>query len=478
MFRAKAEKLSIKSCIHSSSNSSKYLEALLRGSFIIIDVKCMSFYLKTKVNKKAVAAVLLFFLLFFDAFAAPLRYYLSLIGLEVIIYLPKFACLLFVVSESLHIHVNKKLIQLLTLLLFFAVIGFLYYTTVSSAFFTIFLISPLLFGIVVAKYIRLNESGFVLIILFIFILTAVGVYLDIFIDYPWKGYSYNIGNAEIEGSREWETFGVDRLAGFARVSAVAAFYLLCTGLFLHHYVKYRSIKFVVWLFAFFAIFQTTNKAAVAAFIFASISIVLYKQPLIRAFYVWGWVFLLFLLPFSTLFIKYDINLSDDISLMLLASFDDRLINTWPNFISAISESGNYILGTGFGGCGSGSKYFNTSEMSSLEVADNLALYLYGWFGGLSVFVLFYIARITLYLFKHTDRLINSFGPVMVALLAASITTDVIEAQIFSLILGISIGFAGFPDIKKPSNQNSAKRSSEIDSVVKQGTTLNSHTVAT
>ncbi|WP_209019428.1 hypothetical protein, partial [Chlorobaculum sp. 24CR] len=30
----KVEKLSIKSCIHSSSNSSKYLEALLRGSFI------------------------------------------------------------------------------------------------------------------------------------------------------------------------------------------------------------------------------------------------------------------------------------------------------------------------------------------------------------------------------------------------------------------------------------------------------------
>lgn len=35
MYRAKAEKLSIRSYIHSNSNSSKYLEALLRGSFIV-----------------------------------------------------------------------------------------------------------------------------------------------------------------------------------------------------------------------------------------------------------------------------------------------------------------------------------------------------------------------------------------------------------------------------------------------------------
>ncbi len=413
----------------------------------------MSFYIKTKLNKKTVVAFLLFFLLFFDAFAGPLRYYLSLMGLEVIIYLPKIGCLLFVVSELLHVHVNKRLIQLLILLFYFAVIGFLYYTTVPSVLFAFFLISPLLFGVVAAKYIRLSESRFIFIFIFIFIFTSIGIYLDVFIDYPWKGYNYNIGNAEIEGSREWETFGVDRLAGFARLSSVAAFYLLCTGLLIFHYTKYRSIKFVVWLFAFFAIFQTTNKAAVVAFIFASISIALYKHPIIRSFYVWGWVFLLFLLPFSTLFIKYDINLSDDISLMLLASFDDRLINTWPNFISAISESGNYILGTGFGGCGSGSKYFNAFEANSLDVADNLALYLYGWFGVFSVFVLFYIAQITLYLFKHTNRLINSFGPVMIALLASSITTDVIEAQIFSLILGISIGFAVFSDIKKTSKQN-------------------------
>jgi len=390
-----------------------------------------------------VAFTILSLLLVVDVFAGPLRYYLSSIGLEAVIYVPKIACLLFVVSEIIRDHLNKKLLIALLIILLFAIIGFFYCTTIASILFSLLLISPMLFGITTAKYFRINESAFLLLFVFVFTASVFGIYLDIFVDFPWKGFNYTIGGAEVEGSREWETFGVDRLAGFARSSVNAAFYIVCTGLFLYKYLKYRMLKFLVWLLAFIAILLTTNKAGLGAFLVATVSYFLAGYYQVRRLYVYALILLLIVLPFSVLIVTYDIDLTDPISLMLLASFDDRLINTWPNFISAVSEYGNFWWGVGFGGSGSASKYFTVFESGELAVADNLTLYLYGWFGFLSVFILAYFACVTLDLFKSTYRFNNSFASIMVSLLAASLTTDIIESQVFAVVLGISIGLVKY-----------------------------------
>lgn len=403
----------------------------------------MSFYIKTKVNKKTVVAFLLFFLLFFDAFAGPLRYYLSLIGLEVIIYLPKIGCLLFVLTEISQINVKKNIIQVLTLLFVFAVVGKFNSVSFGSALFTVFLISPLLFGVVAARYIRLSERVFFLIMLFVYILTAIGVYIDVCLDFPWKGFTYNLGGSEIEGSRDWGYYGIERPAGFTRLSAAAAFYLLCTGLFVIGYVKQRSLKFAFFLIGIIAILLTTNKAAFSAFLIAIITSFLRREKkphfMLRTVLVYGLALIMILLPLSTKFIEYEINLSDPVNMFIFASFDMRLVDTWPQYMAGISEYGNYITGVGFGGGGSASKYFGGDEADILSVADNLALYLYGWFGFISLLIVFYIANVSLVLYKKQMRIENLLAVVLVAILSVSITTDVIEALIFSLMLGISIG---------------------------------------
>lgn len=403
----------------------------------------MSFYLKTTINNKVVIIVLLFLLLFFDSFAGPLRYLFSLIGLDVITYFPKFACLLFVFSEMIRPHVNKKIIQVLILLFPFAVIGIFYSVSFFPVLFTVFLISPLLFGIVAAKYIRLSEKSLFLIMLFIYILTAIGVYLDIYLDFPWKGFIYNLGGSEIEASREWGYFGLDRPAGFARLSASAAFYLVCTGLFVIGYVKKWWLKLVFCLIGIVAILATTNKAAFLAFIIALIAFFLQGekrlQNILRTVLVYGLALIIILLPLSTKIIEYKINLSDPVNMLFLASFDMRLVDTWPQYIAGISEYGNCIIGVGFGRSGSASKYFAGDEADLLTVADNLALYLYGWFGLFSVIAVYYFARVSLSLFKKKNRIDGLFAVVLVAMLVVSITTDVIESQIFSLMLGLSIG---------------------------------------
>lgn len=412
-----------------------------------MDIECVPCNAMLIIKKKTVVAVILTSLLLFDALAGPLRYYLSLISLEIMIYLPKVGCLLFVIAQISCGRINNKLLAFLTLLIVFVLVGLFYYATFLSVLFAIFLISPMLFGITAAKYIRVNESVFVSIVFYVLIVTVIGVYLDFYLDFPWKGFNYTIGYAEIEGSREWKTFGIDRLAGFTRQSAAAAFYLVCTGLYLCNYLKNRLVDFVVWSLAFTAILLTTNKAGIVAFMLATFSFALIRLSRIRVVYVYSLILLLIVVPFSTLFIKYKIDLSNPVSLMLFASFDDRLINTWPNFISGVSESGNYILGAGFGGSGSSIKFINASETSALNFADNFALYLYGWFGFISVFILLYFGRITLYLFKSSHRFSSSFAPVMIALLVASLTTDIIESQILALFLGISIGLVRLPKQK-------------------------------
>ncbi|NGY75598.1 hypothetical protein F6Y02_02030 [Bacillus megaterium] len=42
--------------------------------------------------------------------------------------------------------------------------------------------------------------------------------MDKFIDFPWSNISIEVGGIEREISRSWETFGVERLAGFQTAS--------------------------------------------------------------------------------------------------------------------------------------------------------------------------------------------------------------------------------------------------------------------
>lgn len=374
----------------------------------------------------------------FDILAGPLRYYLSRVGLDFVIYLPKALGLLFVIHEIARRSVNRLFIYVSLVLVVFSVIGLLHQVDITSQLFTLFLVSPFLFGLVSARHFQDMEGAFVNLMIVVFMITAVGVYLDIFLDFPWKGFMYNIGSAEIEGSREWTTMGFERVAGFTRMSASAAFYLECSSLFLCCYSRRWWHKYLVIMVAFPAILATTNKAAIAGFVLAIISLVLYSFPRVLKLFIYFLASIVFLLPISTIVRSYEFSLADPVSLILLASFEDRLVNTWPKFFTSVTKFGNPFTGVGFGGAGSAIKYFVHGNREALAVADNFALYLYGLFGLLAVGLFLYFAYISNKLFTSQTRLTKSLGPVMVALLAASLTTDIIEAQVFALFLGIAM----------------------------------------
>jgi hypothetical protein len=389
----------------------------------------------------SMALAIMGMLLFIDMLAGPLRYYLSRAGLESLIYVPKAACLFFIVLGIARGRVTRALFYIFILLAFFTLVGLMHQVSISSISFSLFLILPFLFGMAAARYLHDMERVFVLLLTVILLVTALGVYLDLLMDLPWKGLAYTVNGTEIEGARAWATMGIDRPAGFTRMSTSAAFYLMCSALFLYRYSKAWWLKLLIVLTAFPAILATTNKAGLSGFVLGIASIVLASFPRILKLFVFGLTLTVMLFPVSTVILSYDLNLTDPISLLLFSSFEDRLIATWPSFIAAVSKFGNPVTGVGFGGTGSAVKYFVQGNRYILAVADNFYLYLYGFFGIAAVVLFLYLARTTVKLFASQNRFIRSLGPVMVALLAASLTTDIIEAQVTAFMLGIAVAFS-------------------------------------
>lgn len=392
------------------------------------------------ISSTSLALSILMLVLYSDMLAGPLRYYLSRIGMDAIAYLPKVASLFFVVFEIYRNRICKPLFYIALLLAVFSIIGLINQCSILSIGFSLFLISPFLFGISVTRYVDVNERLFIIILSSVFIVTAFGVFLDFFVNFPWSGFTYNVGGTEIEGTREWTTKGLERCAGFARMSTSAAFYLVGSSLLLFKYEKDLWLKFLILLIAFPAILLTTSKAGILGFVLGISSILITKHAniLILKLFVFFLVSIILYFPISTLILNYKIDLTDPISLLLFASFEDRLLSTWPNFFSGVAKFGNSITGVGFGGVGSAIKYFARGSRDSLQVADNFPLYLYGCFGVLAVVLVIYLVKITLKLFASQNRLNIALAVVMVAMLTASLTTDIIEAQAYAIMLGIAI----------------------------------------
>lgn len=390
------------------------------------------------ISSTSLALSILSLTLYSDMLAGPLRYYLSRIGLDFIVYFPKVACLFFVSFEIYRNRICKPLFYIILLLTIFSVIGLINQCGIFSIGFSLFLISPFLFGISVTRYIDISEQVFINIIISVFIITALGVYLDYFFTFPWSGFTYNVGGTEVEGTRDWTTKGLERCAGFARMSTSAAFYLVCSSLLLYKYEKSLWLRFLTLLVAFPAILLTTSKAGILGFTLGIFSILIINHIYTIRLFIFSLIAMIIYLPASTLFWTYKIDITDPLSLLLFASFEDRLINTWPSFFSGVAKFGNPITGVGFGGVGSTIKFFAKGSRDSLQVADNFALYIYGFFGVFAVVLLVYLANIALKLFVSKNRLNNALAVVMVAMLAASLTTDIIEAQAYAVMLGIAV----------------------------------------
>lgn len=406
---------------------------------------------------------LLYLFLAMEVFSGPLRYYLGLSGAAGLVYLPKLliaSVVLARVLRKLYLgRINTVFASVLVLFVAYGFVGALFTQNLMQPVFGIFVLLPLLYAVMAESALRRAGLRILPYVGFLWLAAAIGVGVDYLEDVPWTGLAYQLGDIEIEGSREWTTFGVERVAGFARASYEAADQLLLLALPLVLLMRRTTLKLLVWLATGILIYLTTTKKTGGTYLLITVLLPLIGSGIIpiwikRSVTLWVPILIATVgigLPVSTLLVTYRLDLDSFLSQVLFASFEDRLTVVWPASIALALEHGSALLGRGIGGIGSAQKYF---EPLLHMPGDNLYIYLYVTFGVLALaFVWIYVWSLCRLDVQHS-RWSRFMWVGAIAALLNGWANNGVESPITAIFLGVSMAYA-YTD--RRSHQGSVRR---------------------
>ncbi|RMO88343.1 hypothetical protein ALQ33_02907 [Pseudomonas syringae pv. philadelphi] len=389
------------------------------------------------IDKSTVVAWVAVSLILVETLSGALRFYFDQAGIGPLLYLPKVACILLFVLELRTFKAGALFWTFMMVWLISCLLAMLHRASVHNLAFSLFALSPLVFGLVCGKHLLHRKKLLAWAIGFCLITSLIGIALDKVTYVPWKGYSYVVGETELSANTTWSADDVDRIAGFARVSNVLSILIAFYTLYLFMFLRSRLLMMLSAV-ALYAIVLTTSKAPAAAFALTMVLLLIQRS---------GWscrllcvlvVSIGLLLPALGLVLNlegYAVSSGG-----LLGSLYDRLINTWPNLIAAMDSEGWMLTGAGFGMVGSTIGIFPVEGADVMLGMDNSALYLWAMLG--LVGLLLYALQVPL-LFK----LIDDRTRVGRMLLAISFcwcligwTTDMFEVAVANLFAGLAVGY--------------------------------------
>ncbi|QLL29256.1 hypothetical protein D3A95_13260 [Thermosynechococcus sichuanensis E542] len=384
--------------------------------------------------------VLLFIL--FEVFQGLLRWLLLLIRLEPLIYLPRlsFFLLIFIIP-LIKPKVNQKVLLITIFFALYTIWGIINLKNLVQALFGLWVLAPFLVGLWSSKLIDLRQQKTILI--FLFFSASLGVLLNVLLTFPWSGLTIEIGGQVIEVSRQWTAFGVERYAGFSRASFNAASQTLVLAIYSTIFTEFKSLKVFVWLLSGFAIYLTNSKGCIFSWIVLTLFFITLIPVKEKRFFCLSWTIIaiilsltMVILPISTLYTHYSIDYTNDLSLILLASFEDRLISVWPASFDLLNNLFYWLFGRGIGGIGAPQQYF---ESSRYLPADNLFVYLCVLFG-LPIAILSLLSVI-LILIKTSKSMLYSkinkfkFCIILFILIYGNIV-NILEEPVLALVFGL------------------------------------------
>ena len=356
--------------------------------------------------------------------------------------MPKLACIAAVALEIPRARSQPGVWLVLFAVLVSSMFALLHGATLGNVGFSLFIYIPLLFGLFCGGYLEQRTSLLSWVIGFCLVASMLGIALDMFTSVPWKGYSYMMGDVELTANKSWAFGSADRLAGFARMSTNLAVMIALYSLFLAAFLRSRLLRMLLYPLAFGAIFLTTNKSTAAAYLLTLLMLFLagYRLPSATAFFIA--VLVGMGLPIASLLLN--IPQSEAYSASLLASFNDRLIHSWPNFIDVIVNEGWGWWGAGFGAVGSSAAAFPLAWLELLSIADNTALYLWGMLGVFGVLLYLLLFPLLLRLHDRGPRIRDALLGIVFCAILIGWATDVLEVTTATLFLGMAIAHALTP----------------------------------
>ncbi len=408
-------------------------------------------------KRAAELLIVVWFLL--QATDGALRYLCAVAGVPFLVYAKDTILLAifayFVLLTIARFAANRTLMILLVLLFFGLIVGIANGLSFGQVAFGAKIYLPFLVGFMAMLLLEVKQSSFSRLFHIVVPVILLGLVLDLVITVPWSGFAYELAGTSIEGSRQWGTFGLSRLAGFGRSSfgtatdlyVIVMLYLvsISSGLISRTRLV-RVVDVLLMILATIGIIVTTSKSTIFAIL---ILLIVYglvraaRSRLKNAIRVGVKILLLFLLLYGILppivslispsFITDHLQSDNLIVNALSLSYIDRMENMWPAAYDLMRSGVMFLTGRGLGGIGTAQLYF---ELPAYNSADNVYLYLFVQFGLIVLvgFVIWLLVRIFRLNAARADRLVPTFF--LLSLLAFGATMNVVESSPLTMSLGM------------------------------------------
>ncbi len=373
----------------------------------------------------------------------PLRLTLHLLSLESTLYLRDLAAAvatgLVLLSWLRGQRAAAPFAAVTALLLAHCLIGMLTLPSLFQALFGLKIFLVFLLGFAAAPILSRRPRAVARFAAFCFFATALGVLLNVFVELPWLGLTYDTAFGETVAARKWWTAGSGdmRLPGFARASFTAASIMVVALIPLLELRIGLLRKGMLVVIAVATIRLTTTKGA-----FTALAAVLAFKALASvpksARLTSGALYALAAMCMALPIVAVQIGAENATVPIWLASFLEGVGDLWPRAFELL-EGGAWLWGRGLGGIGTAMQY---GEWASFNSADNLMLYVLVSFGLLGVgYVWLFMFRLTGLLARTQTLMRGSARGFTAAWLCYGFTAGMIDLPITNLAIGIVFGLS-------------------------------------
>jgi hypothetical protein len=370
---------------------------------------------------------------------APLRFGLNLVSLDFAIYARDAVIAALVAMTLLPWRSSRPGVGPVAIaaavLSVHTLIGVLMLDNVRQPLFGLKIFLPLLFGLVVGPLLADRPRLVTRFAYLCYALTAVGVLLNAYVEYPWSGLAFETAMGTTELSRKWWTAGDARLAGFTRASYLAAQLMLIS--LVPILVRRPRWWWQVTLLALagFVIFFTTSKAAYTGMIALIVCHLLLLGPNLTPLLV-GFVATLYVTCIALPIVCVQIEAPTGRIPSFAVSFVERMLDMWPKAFALLDGPLAVVFGRGLGGIGTPQQLGDARWFNS---ADNLMLFIlvsFGvagplYFGALALRLSARLAAV-----RRDDTVSWACGWIALAL-SVGLTSQIIEDPLSNFSLGLA-----------------------------------------
>lgn len=255
------------------------------------------------------------------------------------------------------------------------------------------------------------------------------------VNWPWTGLQTSIGGVNVDVSRDWQITDdfQRRVAGLARSSISSAMLMPVLAIILAFRTQSIWQRLFLLVSTLFVVFLTTQKGALAAAAVAAIGILLPRFLRQRVLRIACFVAAIGIIAAPLL--TEGMQFAHGGGVFSLGSFAMRITDTWPRAMQWIMWNDNFPFGVGLGGIGGAQRLY---ALDFFNPADNLFVFMYGFFG---LFGVAYILAVALAALRAriTPALAEPTLALLCFLLCYGIVLSMIEDQMASLCFGAVIG---------------------------------------